>query len=277
MARLSKVVQLSRWRQPIQWTRHHPGQAGLIVVLLAVVVLTIGLSLFIRTSRQTDITAQQEESARIFNAAETGIEQALASVLAAEQGNGSFANIANQDITVDNANAKVNLKVTPANMLETYLDQGSSAELTLSSTSDITINWSKVGCSQNPAALIITIHNLDPGTGTQTTRFNAIKGQGCSSGTNFTESATGTAPYQFAYTLNLQTGDYFVRIEPIFSGTDIFASGAGINKAQFVITSKAQDNSGATEQAKAIQVKRTLSTPPSFMDYTVYSGSSIVK
>jgi Tfp pilus assembly protein PilX len=280
MAGLFRSAFFQRERNSPQWTHsqsHQSGQAGLIVVLLAVVVLTIGLSLFVRTSRQGDITAQQEESARIFNAAETGIEQALAGVLAAEQGNGNFGSLANQTITLDNANAKVNLSVIPDNTLETYLDQGSSAELSLTSTSPILINWSKVGCSQTPAALIITIHNLDVSTGAQTTRYEAVKGQGCGNGNYFAESSVGTAPYQFAYTLNLQTGDYFARIEPVFAGTDILATGPSIDKAQFLITSKAQDNSGSTQQAKAIEVKRTLSTPPSFMDYSVYSGSSIIK
>jgi Tfp pilus assembly protein PilX len=262
----------------MRWTRHHPGQAGLIVMLLAVVVLTVGLSLFVRTSRQADITAQQEESARIFNAAETGVEQALANVLAAEQNQVSFESIATQEITLDNSNAKVNLDVAPDSTLQTYLNQGSSAELNLGNTNPITINWSKVGCSSNPAALIITIHNIDPNTGDQTTRYEAVKGQNCTNGNNFTQSDAGAAaPYQFAYTLNLLAGDYFARIAPVFAGTDILASGQAINRAQFVITAKAQDNSGSTQQAKAIEVKRTLSTPPSFMDYTVYSGSSIVK
>ncbi len=282
MAGLFGSVFLKRGRVPAWLTRHQPGQAGLIVVLLAVVVLTVGLSLFVRTSRQADITAQQEESARVFNAAETGIEQALAGVLAEEQGSGNFESLANQVITLDNTNAKVNLSVAPANTLETYLDQGSSAELSLASAnpSPITIYWSKIGCSQNPAALIITIHNLDPSDGTQTTRYEGIKGQGCNEGNNkvlFVESNPGADLYQFAYTLSLQPGDYFARIEPVFAGTDILASGPSIDRAQFLITSKAQDNSGATQQAKAIEVKRTLSTPPSFMDYTVYSGSSIIK
>lgn len=253
------------------------GQAGLIVVLLAVVVLTIGLSLFVRTSRQADITAQQEEAARIFNAAETGVEKALSNILASEQDAVTFESIANQELFLDENNAKVALQVTQQNKLETYLDQGSTAELTLTSTDPLTISWSKATCAQNPAALIIAVNNTDPNTSAETTRYEAVKGAGCSSGTNFTEASAGTAPYQFSYTLSLSAGDTFVRIEPIFSGTDITATGLSVNKGQFVVTSKAQDNSGGSEQAKAIEVKRTLATPPSFMDYTVYSGTSVTK
>jgi Tfp pilus assembly protein PilX len=255
----------------------HPGQAGLIVVLLAVVVLTIGLSLFTRTTRQADLASQQEESARIFNAAETGVEKALANILAAEQNQVTLESIQNEALSLDNENTTVNLNVAQDNVLETYLDQGATAELNLTTTDPVTINWSKVACSGNPAALLITVHNSDPNTDAKTTRYEAVKGQGCSAGTNFTEASAGPAPYQFTYTLVLQAGDYFARVEPIFSGTDLYAAGTSIDKAQFIVTAKAQDSSGGTQQAKAIEVKRTLSTPPSFMDYTVYSGSSVVK
>jgi Tfp pilus assembly protein PilX len=253
------------------------GQAGLIVVLMAVVVLTIGLSLFVRTTRQVDIASQQEESARIFNAAESGVEKALADVFKTEQTTNVFENVTNQDILVDNNNAKVSLQVAQENKLETYLDQGSSAEVKVTTADPITVLWSKVSCAQGPAALIIAIENTDPGTGAQTARFEAVKGQGCTSGTNFTESGVGTAPYLFSHTLVMKAGDKSVRIEPIFAGTDIAATGLSINKAQFVVTAKAQDNSGASSQAKAIEVKRTLATPPTFMNYTVYSGTSVVK
>jgi hypothetical protein len=240
------------------------------------VVLTIGLSLFVRTTRQVDIANQQEESARIFNAAETGIEKALADVFATEQTSNIFDAVSNQELLVDNDNAKVSLQIAQQK-LETYLDQGSTAELKLTTTDAVTILWSKVNCSQNPAALIIAIQNTDPGTGAESTRFEAIKGQSCTSGTNFTESSAGTSPYLFSHTLTIQAGDKTVRVEPIFSGTDIAATGLSINKAQFLVTAKAQDNSGANDQAKAIEVKRTLATPPSFMNYTVYSGTSLVK
>jgi Tfp pilus assembly protein PilX len=225
------------------------GQAGLIVVLLSVVVLTIGLSLMVRTTQQAQITAQQEESAKVFGAAESGIEKALADI-----------------------------QISQDDVLQTHLDQGSAAELAINTTDPITINWSFVTCTQNPAALIISIYNNT--SGTISTRFEAIKGpaaQGCTNGTNFYDSVSaGTSPYKFSYTLALQANDYLVRIEPVFNSTDIMAEGPAINRAQYTVTAKAQDVDGNT-QAKAIEVRRTLSTPPSFMDYTLYSGSSITK
>jgi hypothetical protein len=124
----------------------------------------------------------------------------LAEVFNSEQANSQFTDI-NQNLTVDNNNASVNLKVAQQKKLETYLDQGSTAELKLTTTDSVTINWSKASCSDNPAALIISIQNTNTSTGAETSRFEAVKGQGCTSGTNFTQSAVGTAPYAFSYTL----------------------------------------------------------------------------
>lgn len=265
-------------KMSITQQRHQAGQAGLIVVLLSVVVLTIGLSLMVRTTQQAQITSQQEESAKIFSAAETGIEKALADIQSLEQNEINLEEVASQNLT--DPNAAVNLSITQDNILKTHLDQGAAAELTVTGTDPIDINWSFVPCGQNPAALIISIYN-DDGTGNITSRYEAVKGpenQGCTSGTNFHYSTvtTGDAPYQFKYELPLVANDYFVRIEPIFNSTDIKAEGLAINRAQFTVISKAEDVTGSN-QAKAIEVKRTLSTPPSFMDYTLYSGSSITK
>ncbi len=253
------------------------GQAGLIVVLLSVVVLTIGLSLMVRTSQQAQITSQQEESAKIFSAAETGIEKALSDIQSIEQNEVTYASVASQNLT--DTNASVDLSITQDNILKTHLDQGAAAELAIVGTDPIDINWSLVPCTQTAAALIISIYNNNAGT--ITSRYEAVKGpenQGCTSGTNFHYSTvtTGDTPYQFKYQLSLVANDYFVRIEPIFNSTDIKAEGPSINRAQFTVTSKAEDVTG-NNQAKAIEVKRTLSTPPSFMDYTLYSGSSITK
>ncbi|HCC84791.1 MAG TPA: hypothetical protein DEP87_03860 [Candidatus Pacebacteria bacterium] len=263
--------------QPAKALRPQAGQAGLIVILLGVVVLTVGLSLFVRTSRQVEIISQQEESARIFSAAETGIEKILADIMAVEQNQISFGSISSQQLNLDNNTAQVDLTVTQGNSLETYLEEGSTAEMTVSTTATVTINWSKVACDSNPAALIIAVHNTDPGSGAQTTRFEAVNGSGCPESVNFSTAAAGTSPYKFKYSLALIAGDTSVRIEPIFAGTDIKATGTSISSGQFTITSKAQDSSGASDQAKAIEVKRTIAAPPSFMDYTVYSGSSVTK
>lgn len=56
------------------------GQVLLAVILVAVVALTIGLSLISRSITNVRVAAQSEESQRAFQAAEAGVERALESI-----------------------------------------------------------------------------------------------------------------------------------------------------------------------------------------------------
>src|SRR3989338_3701872 len=53
------------------------GQMLLVVVLVMVVALTVGLSVASRTITSLKISKQNEDSQRAFQAAETGIQEAL--------------------------------------------------------------------------------------------------------------------------------------------------------------------------------------------------------
>src|SRR6185369_1704811 len=55
------------------------GQIGIIIILIMVVLLTVGLSLASRSTREVRLSQQEVESNRVFNVAEAGIEQALSS------------------------------------------------------------------------------------------------------------------------------------------------------------------------------------------------------
>jgi len=57
--------------------RKNSGQALLIILLVMAVGLTIGLAVISRSVTDIGISRQEEESARVFSVAETGIEEAL--------------------------------------------------------------------------------------------------------------------------------------------------------------------------------------------------------
>jgi Tfp pilus assembly protein PilX len=59
--------------------RDQSGQVVLITLLVLTIATTVALSLISRTTTDTRITAQVEESSRAFNAAEAGVEEALKS------------------------------------------------------------------------------------------------------------------------------------------------------------------------------------------------------
>src|SRR3990167_5038568 len=56
------------------------GQVALIVLLVMVVMLTLGISIAQRGVADVRISQQEEDSARAFQAAEAGLEQALSTL-----------------------------------------------------------------------------------------------------------------------------------------------------------------------------------------------------
>ena len=49
------------------------GQIAVIVFLIMAILLVVGLSLATRTSQEIELAGQQEDTTRVFNAAETGV------------------------------------------------------------------------------------------------------------------------------------------------------------------------------------------------------------
>ena len=66
---------------------------------------------------------------------------------------------------------------------------------------------------------------------------------------------------------------------PLYADTDIQISGTAIAGAQYVSVSKAKSSSeeSTNQEAFSLQVVRTLSSVPSFMNFALVSGQSIVK
>jgi len=253
--------------------KNQSGQIGLVVILIMVVVLTIGLSVASRSSQEVEISSQDENSTRVFNSAESGIEEALSSILTAEEtgvtpgsgGSGSSNGINNKH------------SIALSNSLETHLNEGVSAEVILTPNPSGTLNikWSRENCSNNPAALLISVFSETSPTLARHYGVNV----NCSTRTDNFEvaSATTTAPYMGSYDLPIGTNDRFIRIKPLYNGTDIFiGSSSLVSEAQYNIVAQAQNASGSQETS-AINAKRTLPTAPGFMDYTLVSGDTIIK
>lgn len=253
------------------------GQVGLIVLLVMVIVLALGLSLATRTSQQAEIAIQQEDTLRVFNAAEAGVEAALADIFQHETANniaGISESLAELDLT--GSNADINYNITKSNTLETHLNQGTSTELVVPSAGSITFHWATEPSCEDNASLILSVYNNNAGT--ITARHYAVGD--CSGAStkndNFIANATGAdAPYKYKYTLATSSNDVFVRVKPVYADTDIKIVGSP-SVSQFTINSQAQ-NTLAGEETRTFEVKRTLSTAPAFMEYALVSGSSIIK
>jgi Tfp pilus assembly protein PilX len=261
----------------IEKYRNQSGQVGVAILLTMTVLLTMGLSVASRSTEDLFLSEQQSESARVFNAAEAGIEDALSSSFDFE-GNTSEGTIATiSDTSVD-------YSVTKQNVLETRLFEGVSVKVDvddsgvgtgLTSDNNIIIEWSKeTDCvGQDPASLIVSVFYDDAGT----TRARYYAYGACSRSDGFTLASDSAGNYYKDFTLPLLTGDLFVRIKTVYNDTHIRVAGDGwtLPVQAYNIRSEAKNDLG--NETRAVEVNKTLDAAPAIMDYALFSGTTIVK
>ncbi len=258
------------------------GQIGIIVVLIMVVLLTIGLSLASRTTKEVALSTQEEESTRVFNAAEVGVEQALSSNLA-------FAGdvYTSNPITPAGSNSTVTYTINKQYQLQMQIFQGVSAMIQLTDAthptppSSLYTDWSiENSCAtQTPAALLVSIYSVDNTTLPPSVKVRYQTFDPCSRGNNFNTAgiAAGQNGYFKRATISLQPSDSFVRIKPIYNDTKMLVQpSSGQMPVQSYAIRSTGNNNGGTEN-RNVQVVRSLPSAPSIFDYVLFSGSTIVK
>lgn len=250
------------------------GQIGIIIILIMSVMLTVGLSLAANTSSDLIISQQEEESNRVFNAAEVGIEEALSSDLTFAQE--SMAGTVNtiSDVAVD-------YNISKTRQLETRLFEGVSAKVDVSNAIDgdvLRIDWSRENdcASENPASLLVSVYSDDAGT----IRARHYTYGGCNRGDGFETGGTISDNGLFRRTdLVMQTGDQFVRIKPIYNDTHlrVWSPSIGWTLPVQALVIRSEATSDLGNENRAVEVNRSLPSAPSVMDYALYSGSTISK
>lgn len=257
--------------------RNQSGQVGVAILLTMTVLLTMGLSVASRSTEDLFLSEQQSESARVFNAAEAGIEDALSADFDFE-GQTSSGTI---DTITD---TEVDYQVTKQNVLETRLFEGVSVKVDvddsgvgtgLTSGRNIDIEWSKeTDCNtQDPASLIVSVFYDDAGT----TRARYYAYGACDRSDGFTIGSSGTSPYYRTVNFPLLAGDLFVRIKAVYNDTHIRVAGDGwtLPVQAYNIRSEAKNELG--NETRAVEVNKTLDAAPAIMDYALFSGTTIVK
>lgn len=235
----------------------------MIVLLVVAVALGFGLSIISQSVTDTEIAGHSEESARVFNAAEAGIESALGNISA-------IVGLGQQTIPVgeDENRIDVNYEVTGQDFLEGDYSENDIATVVLGTLPDtLTIEWGE-SCPL-AASLLITVIKSD----------NQIERYGwnaCDLANDFTNvSDPGSVGYLRQKTL-IVGANALVKIRPIYNQANIRVTGTGNLPPQaYNIDSEAQQP--LTLEAKAIQVDRTEPATPSIFDYVLFSGTTIVK
>lgn len=254
------------------------GQAVLLILLVVVVALGLGLSIISQSTTDIRISQQEQESARAFNAAEAGIEDALKQIT-------TVALDTPQSLAV--GNIPVEYTVTDRDFLEAQFKENESAQLILDgNVNTLTIEWvDEASGEENPnnctgvsaasgqtaASLLISVIKSNY----QVRRYG-INACSLNSSNNLTNvTAVGSGRYLRKYTLNILAADEIVRIRPLYNVTSLRVTASNPLPTQaFLINSSAQVE---TQESKAIEVTRLEPGTPSIFDYVLFSGGGLVK
>jgi len=245
------------------------GQVGVIIILIMVVLLTIGISIATRTVTQQKISIEQEESTKVFNAAETAVEKALNDIFEAERDN---TILDGETVTVEGTQ----YTVSTSEILNMQIQESKSVAIPTTETAGIvTIDWEfeqDATCNDDSPALLVTI--FSESAGEISARYLAYDPCYSERGNDF-EDPDGVAPegWNYRQEINLTSNDTELHITPLYGSTRLEISGTNIQTGQYSVASRSQD----LRSAKAINVSRSIPSAPSFMNYALFSGGSIAK
>ncbi len=254
------------------------GQVALIVLLIMGVTLVIAVSLAQRTTEDVALTTKQAETTKVFSAAQSGAEQKLTEVLTALRA-GTTVNTAAGTSVLNDAN--VNVVVDMLTEFIQPLDEGETYQVELPSPgSTVDIEWGSMAsnCSSDEASLLVARYNTLAGVTTVYYSGYYPIGTGCSGGGSdgfAPATSVGSNGRRSAFSYNVVAGDEFLRIIPIYNSTDLFVSGAA--NPQYAVTADATNALGDNQESRVVQVTTSDLQPPSFLDYAVYSGTTIIK
>jgi len=280
------------------------GQVVLITLLVLTIATTVALSLISRTTTDTTITNQIEESSRAFNAAEAGVEEAL------KTGNGTSGPTAIVGAAGVTYNVTVNTiggggatgvyefpKKSTRDTTETFwlVDHndatGQISEIPTYTAPSIGLCWSS---ETVPPAMFVTllyktaggVYNVakgafdpvptDPSRGTTANHFTVTPSGDCgaNSGTAYREDITFTSLNPAINPAN----DTLIalRIRPLYSDATI-ALDLGVEPIQKQGKSIQSVGSTASGTNRKIMVYQEYRTPGTEFDSALYSQSSLIQ
>lgn len=246
------------------------GQVGIAVLLIMVVLSTIGISIATRSSQDIQSSRQNQEASQTFTAAESALENVLSQGqdYLQENQSGQFTGV---------ENATVDYTIEQNESVNTELLQGAVAEIDVTTSQNgdtVRIEWSETtDCTKEPASLAVTVMNDNGGTSVARNYTFAI----CDRGDGFSLVSTPGTTFQRRVDLVLQTGDKYIRVVAVYNDTHLAVNGVGwtLPTQEFIINSVAKNDLG--RETKAIEVQRSLDYAPSIFDFSLVSGTSILK
>jgi Tfp pilus assembly protein PilX len=234
------------------------GQVGIIIILIMIVLLTIGLSLATQTTKEIFLSNQESESTRVFNAAEAGVEEALATDLTAQS-----QDLVTGSTDVTGANATVNYSIQKVKTLETRIPQSGTAMVKVADpgvapgVTSLQVDWGReTACGQTPATLILAIFSYSSSTNPKTTvRYVALSPCDYSDG-NTAINTAGTNGYFRTTSVPINATDTLVRVKAFYNDTSVRVAGVGgtgvLPVQSYLIRSTAVNQLGSSNETRSV-------------------------
>lgn len=268
-----ELVQIFNWASRPGAER---GQIAVSILLIMAVLVVISYGLARRTTSEIALTTQTKESTAVFNAAESGVNQALADIFTSlESGSGINSQPQTESIDVDGDgtdDVEVVRTSTESNSIEMRVNEGMSLSIVLENNSgSLSIAWGKEANCNDRASLLIT--TIGASGGETTAKHVAV---GCH-GDDFAAASGASDTFQNTYSLAITNSDTEVRIKPVFAPTTVRVTGSNLPTQAFIAEARAKNLLGDNQETRAVRVVRSQAAAPSILDYAVYSNGSISK
>lgn len=280
--------------------RDSQGQMLLITILVLTVATTIALALIGRSTQDTSMTNQLEDSSRAFSAAEAGIEQALQSGVGTSspqilsQGSGVTYSVVVSTLGGQTGVYQM-LRKTPIGVTETlwlveHNDDGSIDETrSFASDTPFAICWSSEAIT--PALIVSVLYKEGTDGSYKTARFSldpdaAIRSNNFDSSNITTVNGCGLSNYyeksfllsSLGLTVSGVSADILLemRIRPEYAATNIAINPGlvALPKQGKLLQSVGSTGSGVSRKVVVYQQYRTAG---SIFDNVIYSQSSFSK
>jgi hypothetical protein len=281
------------------------GQALLITLLIISIATTVALALIGRTTTDTSMSRQVEDSSRAFSAAEAGIEEVLktgvvpggAQILNAAGQSGASYNV--QQFTMGGGTGKYILpEITKRDQTASVwlsshnangtLDTNPASGLPRYTTDTLDMCWS----AANDPAVIATVLYYRNSTGTFQVAKAAYDTTVSGRGNSFTAIAPNTCAAQAGYYgtrltfstlgINLVGGDVLLvlRLRPTYADAQLLVATTGVSALP--LQGNRWDSTGtigagdATVSRKVV-VYQQYRTAPTIFDAAIYSQNTIIQ
>lgn len=280
------------------------GQILLVVLLTSIILLTVGLAITSQTITDLNVTTQEQQYTRSFNAAEAGIEDLLgydSGLAGVAESNDCTIESPCNDVLPGQNDLSYQFGFDETNDgstgFEAERDNGDALQVDLTDwgtdgNEEYTIYWSATGeTPETPAALeLIYFYNVGDDDDPDIKIFKRLitdESITCTSGSeaeapvkSLSQPFPDGKTYQYSYTETdsdsiLTSNLKFVRIKPLCApSTSIAVVPAGKEFPPQFYTAQVESNQAGNVAALEVQQSSQKSLPAIF-DYTLFSGGDI--